>query len=116
MGKLVELTMEDGSKIYIEAGDDSSGSSRATRSTRQDSGKDSKISAKMDTMENTLRHFTRRALAPFKEVAEANIDKVKLEFGITLSAEGGVPFITKGGMDTTLKVTVECSFPEKKTA
>jgi len=52
-------------------------------------------------------------LSAFKKVAIANVDKVTLEFGIELGGEAGVPYVTKGTAKSNLKITVECSFPEK---
>ena len=45
--------------------------------------------------------------------AIANVDKVTLEFGIELGGEAGVPYVTKGTAKSNLKITVECSFPDK---
>lgn len=50
-------------------------------------------------------------LKAFKELGDANIDKVTLEFGINMVGEAGVPYITKGTAECSLKVTVESSFP-----
>ena len=63
-------------------------------------------------METTLKTYTQRTLDAFKELGSANVDKVKLEFGINLGGEAGVPYVTKGTAECSLKITVECSFPE----
>jgi hypothetical protein len=52
-------------------------------------------------------------LNAFKKVAIANVDKVTLEFGIEIGGEAGVPYVTKGSAKSNLKITVECSFPDK---
>ena len=63
-------------------------------------------------METTIKTYTQRTLDAFKELGSANVDKVKLEFGINLGGEAGVPYVTKGTAECSLKITVECSFPE----
>ncbi|MGC1395706.1 MAG: CU044_2847 family protein [Coleofasciculaceae cyanobacterium] len=60
-------------------------------------------------MPSTFYDYTALTLNVFKKVAIANVDKVTLEFGI----EVGVPYVTKGTAKSNLKITVECSFPEK---
>ena len=61
-------------------------------------------------MQGTIKTYTAYTLNAFKEVATANVDKVTLEFGVTVAGEGGVPYITKGSAECNLKITVECSF------
>jgi len=36
---------------------------------------------------------------------------VTLEFGINVGGEAGIPYITKGSVESNLKIKVECSFP-----
>ncbi|HEY9611108.1 MAG TPA: CU044_2847 family protein [Allocoleopsis sp.] len=64
-------------------------------------------------IKGTIRAYTHYTLKAFKQVAIANIDKVTLEFGIELGGEAGVPYVTKGTAKSNLKITVECSFPER---
>lgn len=63
-------------------------------------------------MEKTIKTYTQRTLNAFQELGAANIDKVKLEFGINLGGEAGVPYVTKGTAECSLKIIVECSFTE----
>jgi hypothetical protein len=63
-------------------------------------------------LEDTIRTYTSYSLRALKQVADAHIDKVTLEFGIEVSGEAGVPYVTKGTATSNLKVTVECSFGE----
>ncbi|WP_448563908.1 CU044_2847 family protein [Trichothermofontia sp.] len=65
----------------------------------------------MVALEATIRTYTSHTLKAFKNVAEANIDKVTMEFGINVGGEAGVPYVTKGTAECSLKITVECSFP-----
>ncbi|MEM6838619.1 MAG: CU044_2847 family protein [Cyanobacteria bacterium P01_C01_bin.120] len=62
-------------------------------------------------MESTIKTYTKRTLNIFTELGLANVDKVQLEFGVNLGGEAGVPYVTKGTAECSLKITVECSFP-----
>ena len=64
-------------------------------------------------IQKTIHAYTVYTLNAFKKVAIANVDKVTLEFGIELGGEAGVPYVTKGTAKSNLKITVECSFPNK---
>lgn len=65
------------------------------------------------SLEGTIRAYTKYTLNAFRELAVANVDNVKLEFGISVSGEAGIPYITKGEVGSNLKITVECSFPKQ---
>ena len=66
-----------------------------------------------NAVETTIKSYTNYALNAFKEGVNANVDKVTLEFGIMISGEMGIPYVTKGTAESSLKITVECSFPDK---
>ncbi len=66
-----------------------------------------------NAIQSTIYTYTALTLNAFKKVAIANVDKVTLEFGIELGGEAGVPYVTKGTAKSNLKITVECSFPDK---
>ncbi|MEM8639603.1 MAG: CU044_2847 family protein [Cyanobacteria bacterium P01_G01_bin.54] len=64
-------------------------------------------------IETLIKTSTQRTLNAFKDLA-ANVDKVTLEFGVTVSGSVGVPYITQGEVGSNFKIKVECSFPERK--
>lgn len=64
-------------------------------------------------METTIKTYTQRTLNAFRDLGSAEVDKVKLEFGINMGGEAGVPYVTKGTAECSLKITVECSFPSR---
>ena len=128
MKQLVPFQLDDGIVIYIEPSDDSqilppsSAPSSSGEQTRGDLGLDPKGGAEVvaqqavqvfRSMENTLKVYTKGVINAFKDLGEANVDKVKLEFGVNVGAEAGVPYVTKGTAECSLKITVECSFPDK---
>jgi len=61
-------------------------------------------------METTIKTYTQRTLNAFRDLASAEVDKVQLEFGISLGGEAGIPYVTKGTAECSLKITVECKF------
>ena len=140
MSQLTPLQLDDGTLIYIEATEEKALTpQRAPLSAVADPaaaqqparvGKGWHNSARVlqgsamasigsgrpqfHSIERTIQSYTQHTLNAFKQTAQsqlANVDKVKLEFGIQLSGEMGIPYITKGAAESNIKVTVECSFP-----
>jgi hypothetical protein len=64
-------------------------------------------------IEGTIRAYTNHTLNAFKNIADANINKVTLEFGIKVGGKAGIPYVTEGTAESNLKITVECSFPSE---
>jgi hypothetical protein len=124
MAQLQPIQLEDGTVIYFEATEDtyaapSAGAISFAPGTLR-GGEESLVAKgveqamqKLKAMESTIRTYTTYTLNAFKEVAVANVDKVTLEFGISVSGEAGIPYITKGNVSSNLKITVQCSFPQK---
>lgn len=127
MKQLVPLQIDEHTIIYIEPNEDiqtplvapPSFPGEVTRgSLRRDAKGVAEVVTKQATqtfqnLETTLRAYTKGTLNAFKELGDANVDKVKLEFGVNVGGEAGVPYVTKGTADCSLKITVECSFPKE---
>lgn len=64
----------------------------------------------MQMVQNTLRSYTAYTLNAFKNFGAGNIDEVTLEFGINFSADAGVPYIANGKAQSSMKITVKCSY------
>ncbi len=127
MAQLTPIELEDGTIIYIEATEnvtapsvEASISDQEEEVTRGDQQKGWKKALShpqeravqnFQAIEGTIRAYTNYTLSAFKKVASANVDKVTLEFGIKISGEAGVSYVTKGTAESNLKITVECSFP-----
>ena len=122
MTQLTPLRLEDGTVIYIEAtegvtvppANTESGEERpitfgnaGTRDIQQ------KMMQNFEAVEGTNRAYTSHTLNALKKVTDAKIDKVTLEFGVTVGGEAGVPYVTKGTVESNLKIKVECSYPNK---
>lgn len=140
MTNLVPIQLDDNTIIYIQAQGETAASptefpSQTQERTRDDIGDGEKglrevlagarqaiattpesAASTFTNIENTIRGYTHYTLKAFRQVANANIDKVTLEFGIQIAAKAGIPYITEGTAASNLKVTVECSFPEESPA
>ncbi|PZO48035.1 MAG: hypothetical protein DCF15_18315 [Phormidesmis priestleyi] len=130
MAQLISITQEDGSVIYLEATEDVDVPAEADLeeegTTRQakgwggsgsggSSGSSATAAAQsFKAIEGTIRTYTNHTLSAFKDMAHANVDKVTLSFGIRVSGEAGVPYVTKGTAESNLSITVECSFDKDR--
>ncbi|MDZ8188545.1 MAG: CU044_2847 family protein [Nostoc sp. ChiSLP02] len=125
MTQLTPIHLEDGTIIYIEATNNIDApavnievSPEGEEEALIDKGWDAdaaqrQIVQNFQAIEGTIRAYTVYSLNAFKKIPVANIDKVTLEFGIKVGGEAGIPYITKGTAESNLKITVECSFPDK---
>ncbi len=127
MIQLAPLELEDGTIIYLEAKEDVEIPSTSTPTseeeeelTRDNLDKGGKGLSKAQMLQNvkvvegTIRAYTEYTLNAFRQVANANINKVTLEFGMKIGGKAGIPYITEGTAESNLKITVECSFPDNK--
>jgi len=129
--QLVPIQSDDGTIIYIEAQENVENSPISSTPSIEDSeeeqrrggGKgwprggakslsDRSISpnSSMQMVQNTLRSYTAYTLNAFKNFGAGNIDEVTLEFGINFSADAGVPYIANGKAQSSMKITVKCSY------
>lgn len=121
MTKLIPIQFDENTVIYIEATEDVEVPAVPTETGGARTGSKGAVSdsVKKQTMESfsaiqsTIYTYTALTLSAFKKVALANVDKVTLEFGIEVGGEAGVPYVTKGTAKSNLKITVQCSFPDK---
>ncbi len=115
MPQLAPIQLEDGTIIYIEAEETIAPPVPSTEGpTRTAKGAGDQAIRNFQAMQGTIRTYTAHTLNAFKNMASGNVDKVTLEFGITVAGEAGVPYVTKGSAECNLKITVECSFPEQE--
>jgi hypothetical protein len=133
MTLITPVILRDGTSIYIEAtenlniasGNHFSPKTEAAETAIEDDlglhpkGWSNDLSQSQPTIQDfqaieaTIRAYTNYTLNAFKKVANANIEKVTLEFGLRLGTEAGIPYITQGTTDSNIKIKVECSFPDK---
>ncbi len=144
MAKFQRLELENGAIIYLEASDREEepsvkpGNTSPTTErelTREDLGKDDMVfeglaytfprsidtppdtsddRARALSVEETICQYVDFVLNAFQKVAHANVDKVKLEFGVEVGGGVGIPYIANSTAKGNIKVSVECSFPDRQ--
>ncbi len=125
MTQLTAVKLDDGTVIYIEATEEVNAPALSEEEPAEDEEEylvdksghlvnaQKQMVQSFQAIQGTIRAYTVYTLNAFKNVAIANVDKVTLEFGIELGGEAGIPYVTKGTAKSNLKITVECSFPDK---
>jgi Trypsin-co-occurring domain 1 len=117
MTQLIPTELEDGTIIYFQVEESAATPFTPTRSFPIDAN--AQIAAKeraiqsFQAMQNLVRGYTINTLNAFRNLGSAEVSEVTLEFGVSLDAKAGVPFIASGGASSNLKITVKCAFPKK---
>lgn len=75
-------------------------------------GMPSPINAQLQTVHQTIRAYTMYALGAFKNLAGAEVEDLKLSFGIKINVDTGIPMLAKGAIDGDFKIEVTCKFPK----
>lgn len=127
MTKLTPILIDDNTVIYIETTENVEAPPVKLEEPTKEGGEEGttdyvtktpaqlqqQIARNFQDIQKTIHAYTVYTLNAFKKVAIADVNKVTLEFGIELGGEAGVPYVTKGTAKSNLKITVECSFPNK---
>jgi hypothetical protein len=114
MSQLIELDLGDGRTILVESDDEVTVSRAVLSAIRyQRAGADTARRTELAGMQDALRGFVDGSVAALREV-NADIEQVQFEFSVSLGGEAGVPYITKGGGEGALKVTVQCNLAKQK--
>jgi hypothetical protein len=117
MPQLIPTELEDGTIIYFQVDEPAGNSPVPTRSfglpdNTQAAAKEKAIQS-FHAMQSLVRGYTVNTLNAFRNLGSAEVSEVTLEFGVSLDAKAGVPFIASGGASSNLKITVKCVFPTK---
>ncbi|MGF1569816.1 MAG: CU044_2847 family protein [Nodosilinea sp.] len=70
------------------------------------------VQASLETVHRTIRAYTLYALGAFKNLAGAEVEDLKLSFGIKINVDTGIPMLAKGAIDGDFKIEVTCKFPK----
>jgi hypothetical protein len=117
MPQLIPTELEDGSIIYFQVEETAATPTSVTRGfpfdpNAQAAAKEHAVQ-NFQAMQNLVRVYTVSTLNAFRNLGSAEVSEVTLEFGVSLDAKAGVPFIASGGASSNLKITVKCTFPKK---
>ena len=117
MATLKAMELENGQMVYMQIAENINFIN--TPADTQDSGFEHKgikeqAAKAVDKLGDVIRAMSDTAAKALQDSALGNVEKVTLEFGITLGGEMGIPFITSGKAEGSVNVTVE--FSPKKSA
>lgn len=121
MAEVQRLLLEENGEvfeIYIES---KSTPTMPTAASHQDDDEDEDESygfqppqeavAKMKEARQMIRGYALYALGAFKDFGAAEIEEVKLKFGLKIGGKAGIPYITEGSAESNLEIEVKCRFP-----
>lgn len=116
MATLKAIELENGQRVYMQV--DENIHFANTPADTQDSGFEHKgvkeqAAKAVDKLGDLIRAMSDTAAKAVQNSTLGNVEKVTLEFGVTLGVEAGIPFITSGKAEGSVNVTVE--FAQKKT-
>jgi len=125
MTQLVPIQLDDGMMLYIEAQDNTESPITFSETDLEQRRTGQKglptfnaprinPTQSMQLMQNTIRTYAYYCMNAFKNCGVANVDEVTLEFGVNLSADAGVPYIASGKAQSSLKITVKCTYPKSE--
>lgn len=126
MSTLVPLTLDDGTVIFVQSQDKVDAPSvdvpaeDATRTPKGPTRSGGYIPEQaVASLQDTIKGYTRHIMSAFENGGVAplgsrgRVEKVTLEFGVTVAGKAGIPYITEASGEGSLKVTVECKWPEE---
>lgn len=125
MSQLVPLTLDDGTVIFVQSQDNVDApivdapmeTSRTPKGPTRSGGiiPDQSIASLQETIKGYTRHIMSAfESGPVTPMGNGRVGKVTLEFGVTVAGKAGIPYITEASATGSLKVTVECTWPEEK--
>jgi hypothetical protein len=74
---------------------------------------DDQVKAHLQTIHQTIRGYTWYALGAFKNLAGAEVEDIKLSFGLKIDVDTGIPMLASGSIAGDFKIEVSCKFPNK---
>ena len=110
MATLKAIELENGQRVYMQV--DENIRFADIPADTQDSGFEHKgvkeqAAKAVDKLGDLIRAMSDTAAKAVQDSAFGNVEKITLEFGITLGGEVGIPYITSGKAEGAVNVTVE---------
>lgn len=68
---------------------------------------------KMQEARRMVRGYALYTISAFKNFGLANVEEVKLKFGIKIAGQTGIPYIAQGSTDCNVEIEVKFTFPEE---
>jgi hypothetical protein len=67
---------------------------------------------KLKEVHGTIRAYAKYAIGAFKNLGGAEVEELKLKFGIKIEAKSGLPILTGGSAGANFDIEVKCKFPK----
>jgi hypothetical protein len=68
---------------------------------------------KMQEARRAIRGYALYTISAFKNFGLANVEEVKLKFGMKMGGKAGIPYITEGSADCNVEIEVKFTFPDQ---
>ena len=119
MATLKAMELENGQMVYMQVAENINFVD--TSADTQDSGFEHKgmreqATKAVDKLGDVIRAMSDTTAKALQDSALGNVEKITLEFGITLGGEMGIPYITSGKAEGSVNVTVEFAPKDKQEA
>ena len=59
-----------------------------------------------------IRGYTAYVISAFRNFSAANVEEVKISFGLKVGGKAGIPYITEGSAESNVAIEVKCTFPD----
>jgi len=111
--ELTKIIAPDGSEIYIQYDEDElNGGLEAV--SDDDISADERTKRFKDGLQNNIKNYSSMVMEAVKNGVDkennSNLKSISLEFGLQIGGEAGIPFITKGTVQSNIKVKVAWEF------
>jgi hypothetical protein len=68
---------------------------------------------KMREARRAIRGYALYTISAFKNFGLANVEEVKLKFGMKMGGKAGIPYITEGSAECNVEIEVKFTFPDQ---
>lgn len=66
----------------------------------------------LQEVHNTIRGYAKYAIGAFKNLGDAQVEKITLKFGLKVGGKAGLPILSEASGESNFEITVECKFPQ----
>ena len=111
--ELTKIIAPDGSTIYIQYDEDelNQGLEAVSNDDISDEDRTKKF---QEGLESNIKNYSSMVMSAVKNGVDkendSNLKSIELEFGLQIGGEAGIPFITKGTVQSNIKVKVAWEF------
>ncbi|MEO1126614.1 MAG: CU044_2847 family protein [Cyanobacteria bacterium J06639_16] len=75
-------------------------------------GLSDEMKAKLKDIHGTIQAYAFYAIGAFKKVAFADVEEMKLKFGIKIAGKAGLPVLIEGSAEGNFEIEVKCKFKD----